>query len=95
MKVLAYSIRVLLVLATIGALLLLAIAFLFNDTGESAHTLLAIWGVYPLLGLILIIVNEILLRKAYVNRSFRKIYGLFWACILGAGACAWAIYNYL
>lgn len=68
--------------------------FLFNDTREQANTLLAIWGGYPLIGIILIIVNEILLRIAFANRSFRRAYGLFWAFVAVAGGCAWAISAY-
>lgn len=94
MKLLAYFTRALLALATLGALLLLALAFLFNDTGEPANTLLVIWGGYPLIGLILIIVNEKLLRIAFANHSFRRAYGIFWACVAGAGVCAWAISAY-
>lgn len=91
MKLLAYFTRALLVIATLGALLLLALAFLFNDTGEPAIKLLAIWGGYPLIGIILIIVNEMLLRKALAKRSFRRAYGIFWACVGGVGVCIWAI----
>ncbi|MDR6551647.1 hypothetical protein [Paenibacillus qinlingensis] len=93
MKLLAYFTRTILVLATLGALMLLGLAFLFNDTSEPAYRLLAIWGGYPLIGLILIIVNEKLLRKAFANRSFRT-YGLFWACVVIVVLCAWAISAY-
>lgn len=94
MKLLAYFTRAILALATLGALLLLALAFLFNDTREPANTLLAIWGGYPLIGIILIFVNEILLRIAFANRLFRRAYGLFWAFVAVAGGCAWAISAY-
>ncbi|MBP3967396.1 hypothetical protein [Paenibacillus lignilyticus] len=94
MKLLAYFTRALLALATLGALLLLAIAFLFNDTGESAFTLLRIWGGYSLVGVILIIVNEIMLRNANANPSFRRVYGLFWACVAAVGVCTWAMKVY-
>ncbi|RED63308.1 hypothetical protein [Cohnella lupini] len=95
MKLLAYFTRALLTLATLASLLLLAVAFLFNDTGEPANRLLAIWGVYPLIGIILLIVNEILLRRTFASRSFWKVYGVFWACVAGAGGCAWAIYVFI
>ncbi|SDX89605.1 hypothetical protein [Paenibacillus sp. CF384] len=94
MKLLAFLTRALLTLATLGALLLLAIAFLFNDTNESAIKLLSIWGGYALVGIILIIVNEIMLRSAKANHSFRRIYGLIWAAIAVVGICAWVISAY-
>ncbi|CAM4419904.1 hypothetical protein FHS16_003815 [Paenibacillus endophyticus] len=90
MKLLTYFTRTLLVITTLGAILLLALAFLFNDTGEPAIKLLAIWGIYPLIGLILFFVNELLLRKAFAKDSFRRAYGIFWACVAGVG-CVWAI----
>lgn len=94
MKLLAFFTRAILALATLGALLLLGIAFLFNDTSEPASKLLMIWGGYPLIGIILIIVNEKLLRIAFANRSFRRGYGLFWGCVAVAGVCVWAISAY-
>jgi hypothetical protein len=94
MKLLAFFTRTILVLATLASLFLLAISFLFNDTGEPAIRLLAIWGGYPLIGIILIIVNEFLLRRAFADRSFRKVYGIFWVCVVVVGACVWAISAY-
>lgn len=94
MKLLAFFTRTILVLATLASLLLLGISFLFNDTGEPASRLLVLWGGYPLIGIILIIVNESLLRRAFADRSFRKTYGIFWVCIVVAGACVWAISAY-
>jgi hypothetical protein len=91
MKLLAFFTRTILVLATLASLLLLGISFLFNDTGEPAFRLLVLWGKYSLIGIILIIVNEFLLRRAFADRAFRKTYGIFWLCIAVVGACAWAI----
>lgn len=94
MKLLAFITRTILVLATLASLLLLGISFLFNDTGEPAWRLLMLWGGYPLLGIILIIVNEFLLRRTAANRSFQKTYGIFWVCVVVVVACVWAISAY-
>ncbi|MBM7564555.1 hypothetical protein [Paenibacillus sacheonensis] len=93
MNILPNVIRVLSILAALGFLLLLPVAFAFNDTGEPKATILAIYGGYALIGISVFVANEFMIRKqAFQHRSFRIGYRLFWACAALAAAGAWAVY---
>ncbi|SFI76419.1 hypothetical protein SAMN02799624_02073 [Paenibacillus sp. UNC496MF] len=95
MNVLPNIVRAISALATLGALLLLGVAFLFNDTGEPASTLLAIYGGYALIGLSVFVGNEILIgKRAFAHRPVRRAYRIFWACVALAGLCVWAAVAY-
>ncbi|NBD24079.1 hypothetical protein [Paenibacillus glycinis] len=92
MKILPYVIRVVSILEALGFLLLLPVAFAFNDTGEPAATIVAIYGGYAMIGIGVFVANEIMIRKqAFQSRSFRIGYHLFWACAALAAAVAWTV----
>ncbi|WP_219836095.1 hypothetical protein [Paenibacillus sp. R14(2021)] len=86
MKTLPLLTRILLIPVILCLMLLVPIAFAFNDSGESALTIILMYGGMLLAGIALFVANEIVIRrKALRYSAIRIMYLCIWGVIALVG----------